>query len=60
MKTMYRLTQDMDVSERMLNTSLPWYLHIASIKPLFLRCPKVSLFKVRFVLRCIQHLSLMA
>ena len=50
----------MDVSKRVLNTSLPSYLHTASIKRLFLPCPKVSLFKERFVLRCVQHLSLIA
>ncbi len=50
----------MSVSKCMLNPSLPWNLHITSIKPLFLRCSKVSLFKVRFVLRCFQHLSLRA
>ena len=58
MKAIYRLTQkDVDVSERMLNASLPWHLHIASIKRLFLPCPKVSLFKVGFILRCVQYLS---
>ncbi len=50
----------MNVSNRMLNASLPWHLHIDSIKRLFLPCPKESLFKVRFVLRCFQHLSLKA
>ena len=50
----------MDVSKRLLNTSLPWCVHSASINRLFLPCPKVSLFKESFVLRCVQYLSLIA
>ncbi len=50
----------MNVSNHMLNTSLPWHLHTGSINRLFLPCSKESLFKVRFVLRCFQHLSLKA
>ena len=42
--TQVQVNKDLDVSKRMLNTSLPWYLHTASIKPLLLRCPMVSLF----------------
>lgn len=52
--------QGMDVSKRVLNTSLPWYVHTASIKQLLLLCPKVSLFKGHFILRCVQYLSLIA
>ncbi len=52
--------QGMDVSKRVLNTSLPWCVHTASIKRLLLPCPKVSLFKGHFILRCVQYLSLIA
>jgi hypothetical protein len=43
-----------------LNTSLPWYLHPSSIKPVFCRSSKMSLFKGGFELRCFQLLSSMA
>ena len=35
-----------------------WYLHANSIKPVFYRSPKASLFEEDFVLRCFQHLFL--
>ncbi len=37
-----------------------WYLHIDSIKPLFLGSSMMFLFKAGFVLRCFQHLSVKA
>ncbi len=42
----------------MLNTSLPWYLHINPIKQIFYPCSKMSIFKDGFPLRCFQRLSM--
>ena len=47
----------MDVGDCMLNASLPWHLHTSSIKQVFYPCPRKSLFKEGFILRCFQDLS---
>ena len=48
------------VSSRGLNTSLPWCVHPGSIKLVFYKYPKRSLFGYGFGLRCFQPLSVSA
>ncbi len=53
---MHRVTNDWKLhAEYVAEAS---YLHISSIKPMFYGSSKMSRFRVGFVLRCFQHLSI--